>query len=486
METSQLDPAHMRLTRRAACDRCRTQKLRCVRVSLSDSAKCKRCENAGTSCHYSISKPAGRPPVNGSSSTASSSGQGKGLSEPGPQVRSLQRSSQGDNPAEPGRVPLAPSVMGNGEEQPESRAVGQQVDPFGPHSMAWSPGHDDLASLPSTNGWPTTQSPVIASVPRTPTATLPGFPEEEADWSSTLHAHDPVDAFSELNMRLYQSATVGSTLERDVNRPGKLLPFPTQFAGRVIDISSAFLALLKAIGGQRHRFGEPHANHLFWNGELLRDQHMRFTDRSSESSDDDSGGPRLEGDGHRFRRDANKLWKTSPPLADITTLLQLLACYLRLRQLHNILYTAIHQYMTTIPAEPRTAPYQGFHSPSRTDAMLEETGTRPPLFKDLQIGGVSLEDFHPFQVKFVLQIVVHILGEIEFSLGLPAAYRVSKELDDEEPGILGSSISPQLLKTVMQDQTSSFGRVGGESSIVLAMRERLSQLRKLLRGSINL
>ncbi|KAG2017103.1 hypothetical protein GB937_005700 [Aspergillus fischeri] len=124
--------------------------------------------NCGTSCHYSISKPAGRQPVNGSSSASSSSttvdgapGQAWRRSEPGQQVKSLQRNSQRDDPAEPERAPLVPLVTGNGEEQPESSAVDQQ--PFGPHSTAWSPSHDDLTSLPSTNGWPTTQSPLITS-----------------------------------------------------------------------------------------------------------------------------------------------------------------------------------------------------------------------------------------------------------------------------------------------------------------------------------
>ncbi|RAL09579.1 uncharacterized protein BO97DRAFT_427215 [Aspergillus homomorphus CBS 101889] len=258
--------------------------------------------------------------------------------------------------------------------------------------------------------------------------------------------HFWMQQFSELNMRLYQLAATSSTPERDNNRPRQPASFPTQYAGRVIDVSSAFLALLKAIGSHTHGIDDTDVNNLSWDrGERRRDQHMSFPEYSSESSEDEfgeRGGRSLEKDGRRSWRDAKKLRKTTPPLTDITTLLQLLACYLRLRRLHNILYIYIEQYMATTAA---TAAFRPTSSQETFNALGGGMGTgiQPPLFKDLHIGGAPLGDYHLFQVKFVLQIVVHILGEIEFSLGLPAVYRISKRPDDEGSGILGSSISPQ-------------------------------------------
>ena len=54
--------------------------------------------------------------------------------------------------------------------------------------------------------------------------------------------------------------------------------------------------------------------------------------------------------------------------------------------------------------------------------------------------------------------------------------RVSKKTDDEQPGILGARVSPQLLKTVMRDNAVPGGREGPNGSIVSAMRDRLSQV----------
>ena len=48
---------------RAACDRCRKQKLRCHRKHHSSNSKCERCTSAGTTCSFSASRRAGRPRV---------------------------------------------------------------------------------------------------------------------------------------------------------------------------------------------------------------------------------------------------------------------------------------------------------------------------------------------------------------------------------------------------------------------------------------
>lgn len=593
------------LARRAACDRCRAQKLRCVRLSHNNAAKCKRCESAGTTCHYSISKPAGRPSGNGPSSNASSSSISSSVAV---DVASGQRPNQN------GRERPSDTSMEDEEldvQEPfESAAIDQNPNnpaTFAPDDMAWSP-----TARPTTakiNGWQANQqTTMIPPIPNEPDLTLSGFSGEDCNWwaydstlggttspisweslgqagsthsfpwttmpwdsvirdtgqtgiapnrysmgtESTIPAptstgqlgakddcytesrapmkkppnsllvdlektntvvdqrgvasdketatgpHRWMQQFSELNLRLYQLASANSSLEQDTSCGGKLTPFPTELAGQVVDISSAFLDLLRAVGSRTQEDdGTVGAGQVSSQKEQIRlrnHRHHSFADFSSESSGEEHSDVERRSRGNRnlhIERDPEnsgglgKSGKNMSPLTDITTLLQLLACYLRLRDLHRILYTAIHHYMVcnTLTKSKTSSSQQ---NPSTTEQLSAGKFKQRPLFRGLQIGGTSLEDFHPFQVKFVLQITVHILGEIEHTLGLPGVDRVSKKTDDEQPGILGASVSPQLLKTVMRDNAVPGGRGGPDGSIVSAMRDRLSQLRKLLRGSINL
>ena len=55
--------------KRAACDRCRGQKLRCLRETPG-AGKCVRCNTAGAVCSFSLSKRAGRPPASATTNSA--------------------------------------------------------------------------------------------------------------------------------------------------------------------------------------------------------------------------------------------------------------------------------------------------------------------------------------------------------------------------------------------------------------------------------
>ncbi|SPO06300.1 uncharacterized protein DNG_08989 [Cephalotrichum gorgonifer] len=48
-------------SKRTACDRCRSQKLRCLQTEQHGSGPCARCQRAGTVCATSGAKPGGRP-----------------------------------------------------------------------------------------------------------------------------------------------------------------------------------------------------------------------------------------------------------------------------------------------------------------------------------------------------------------------------------------------------------------------------------------
>jgi len=69
--------------KRAACDRCRGQKLRCLREAPGgiSTGKCVRCNTAGAVCSFSVSKRAGRPPASATANSAERKARGKGLQE---------------------------------------------------------------------------------------------------------------------------------------------------------------------------------------------------------------------------------------------------------------------------------------------------------------------------------------------------------------------------------------------------------------------
>ncbi|KAJ6013610.1 C6 zinc finger domain protein [Penicillium herquei] len=601
------------LARRAACDRCRGQKLRCVRLSHSNAAKCKRCESAGTTCHYSISKPAGRPSGNGPVSNASSSSVESLVGIDAASGKKPNENERGPRLSRPGsRREKRPSdtTMRNEElddvpEPLESAPIDQtpnNAGTFAPDDMPWPP--TERPTTEKTNGWQANQQTIIIPpVFNDADMGLPGFSGEGRNWwcydstlgdttspptpweslgqtgpthsypwttmpwdsinrdhgqsgiaphhrhsmgaESTINApistdllggkddcyshslapdgslmdiertdtwvdrnsvsshkenatgpHMWMQQFSELNLRLYELASANSSLERDMSCGAKLALFPTQLTGQVIDISSAFLDLLCAVGSRAQKDGGIAGKDQISSKEeqiRLGNNLHSFADFSSESSGDEQSDVELRPRGNknrRFQRDPEESGieisgKNMSPFTDITTLLQLLACYLRLRDLHGILYAAIHHYVASNTlAESKTSFSQ--HRSFATEQLSTGKAKQRPLFKGLQIGGASLEGFHPFQVKFVLQIAVHILGEIENTLGLPSVDRVGKKTDDKQPDVLGAGISPQLLKTVMRDNAAPGGRGGSDGSTVLAIRNRLSQLRKLLRGSINL
>ena len=86
--------SHQQLGMRAACDRCRGQKLRCRREHQSGNAeagKCFRCNTADAVCSFSQSKRSGRPPASASSNITEPKSGGK--SSQGGQVSSKGKES---------------------------------------------------------------------------------------------------------------------------------------------------------------------------------------------------------------------------------------------------------------------------------------------------------------------------------------------------------------------------------------------------------
>lgn len=158
---------------------------------------------------------------------------------------------------------------------------------------------------------------------------------------------------------------------------------------------------------------------------------------------------------------------------DTATIFQLLTCYLRFIDLHSLFYTQIHDYLTQTLTH---------NNPSLPLPTLN-------IFPSLQIGEVSLADFQKFQVKLVVQISAHMLGEMEMALGLPDGYRISrrKPTPTHPPtprGILESSVSVEFVEMAMREEKGPAR--GAPRDRFASVREVLRRLKVLLRGTINI
>lgn len=153
------------------------------------------------------------------------------------------------------------------------------------------------------------------------------------------------------------------------------------------------------------------------------------------------------------------------------TVLQILTAYLRLTELHLALY--LHIQSTLSPNTPLARVTDS--SPISMLSPPLSDSTTPTIFPTLHIGGVSLASYSNFQLKFILQICVHHLGEIETILGLPAAFCV-QECCGSSRGIFhqyprGTEV---LIQTIMTQ--------AGET--LKGIRTVLRTLKDELRGSI--
>ena len=156
------------------------------------------------------------------------------------------------------------------------------------------------------------------------------------------------------------------------------------------------------------------------------------------------------------------------PMLDTAAKLQLLICYIRSTNLHFTLYEIIRHRLLMPDQRPH----------GNTGLSLERLSPLRPL---LQMGGISIASSGRFQLKILLQIAVHGLGQIEMALGLPQAFRVSRieACEGVNEGILGSSGDAQLLQTVMRGTSA-------DQNQVQAIRSVLGELKPELSGSIDI
>ena len=567
--------------KRAACDRCRGQKLRCLRQApgrTTEPGKCVRCSTAGAICCFSASKRAGRRP--NSSNVKPTDRKLKGKFPPRGQAATTERESlenetsnedmyedqQEDDDTD---QPMEGTFNSEDEVKAEQTNLGDvfipqplitsfmndtnwgpvadipwidecMAAPYDPDSVTTSTGLDSFIqdynwSLPTgspTSQFSHTQMPNFAAnlmaenvkahdelVPSSSTSTFGqkvldpqtiSTGAESADEPLTINmidarpmamdnsntigetTSDPVgfnkdvhhrrmQELSELGMSLY-SQVVSNEEYQQTQSSASSVPCE-QFVGDMLKSSATFLKLLGSFYPSSVSQESPSKASAWSSGdeEISPSEVSIFSDYSDVATNTStttattassdrrqtyqwrpSGStvslPSLYGNVNQSREDAK------PSVTDMTTILQLLTCYIRIIHLHSIFYTQIHDCLTS--------------RPNKRGNQLS------PVFPGMQIGDLCLDGFPNFQIKLLLQISTHLLGEIEKALGLPEGYRISIR-DPQSQGILEASVSVQFVEMTMRENMRT-GLMGIEKDRIQSIREKLGSLRCLLKGTINI
>lgn len=412
--------------KRTACDRCHGQKMRCIRDSASDGSKCNRCIAANAICRFSLARKAGRPLSNKQSEDPQRS----------QEHANLERTQSINDD-----LTLLPNLLG-------------------------SSGSSSIETSPSSGVLSIFDTPMLsddsASFLFSSSTSINGADGLDIDWGDEGIEKD-ANMFwgsTQFDMdELPQLTSLNDTSKGPMDAQGAGIPYDnhiqrlTSLSGEIFaqtnmhrnDLSpmdSIRILIAHAISSSSSLF-----DILSSLRETLSQQELKGVDHYTASALD-----------------------TESSHLDTATTLQILTVYIRLVQLHFTLYTRI-QAMVSPPNSP---------SASCTASTPSSSYFTPPAFPSLSIGGISLAAYSRFQLRFLLQICVHHLGEIETLLGLPAGLRVS-DVDEgsrEHGGLLDerNGVTPLLVQTIMM----------GAGAPVRGIGETLEQLKKALEGRIKI
>ena len=609
--------------RRAACDRCRGQKLRCIRED--QNGECIRCTTAGTTCRFSRSMRIGRPPniSNTASPTERRGKQKPGQGEPKPKVSNPGGKANDHLGSE--SVTRSPSMSlgdGNGEIDTARRYSSTEELVFGPSNSLSMHDSNALSAYPGSTGgmasfyagedlvdleefgsdfdWSFPQIPTLSkdipipasssvgSNQRAPHAGLGqnemlrnelqisesssridgtttlfdpasnnldsqvgtagdtrGMEEDSIDFnmgewdesdvggkrpfedtnsmpSVNEAQHRRMQDISELSMSLYslimtvdqQHRSQSDTQTTPLSLANNL---QDSFVGSVLNYSKAFLRILRSF--------HPSTSPSWLTRPLTQYSALSSSDSDASASDSASvfGDVTRTFNAHkrRSRQDSSLRSHCSvasrsafsssngsdshsrPNSTDMTTVFQLLTCYIRIIHVHSILYARILDHLLTfLPAHSHNRNRHKSAAPQQQQQQQQKPQEQqpPPLFPGMQVDGVPLDDFSVFQIKLMLQINTHVLGEIEMALGLPDGFRISARTPGTT-GVLETSVSVQFIEAMMREiETTMLASTGGrdgyrrtpvlgfgvEKDRISLIRENLVRLRKLLKGTINI
>ena len=274
--------------------------------------------------------------------------------------------------------------------------------------------------------------------------------------------HQLMQELSKLAMDLYAQLATSDPENHQLTSGGTVTAFQDHFIGSVLRSSDTFLTLLSS-------FSTPVS--LSSSSSLHSASSTSYRTTMYDSSDSGTSTPSLasESNDHGMnemvqasygKRPAGNSDELEPPTPiDMATVLQLLTCYIRVVHLHSIMHARMLDYMSAFLQ----------HNTQHVELI-------PPVFPNMQVGGVSLNRFGTFQIKLLMQISVHVLGEIESALGLPTEFRVGKSKGGKM-GVLGESVSGEFVKCLMNERS-------WRGKKLESVKEQLRSLRSVLKRAI--
>ena len=274
--------------------------------------------------------------------------------------------------------------------------------------------------------------------------------------------HQLMQELSKLAMDLYAQLATSDPENHQLTSGGTVTAFQDHFIGSVLRSSDTFLTLLSS-------FSSPVT--LSSSSSLHSASSTSYRTTIYDSSDSGTSTPSLasESNDHGMnemvqpsygKRPAGNSDELEPPTPiDMATVLQLLTCYIRVVHLHSIMHARMLDYMSAFLQ----------HNTQHVELI-------PPVFPNMQVGGVSLNRFGTFQIKLLMQISVHVLGEIESALGLPTEFRVGKSKGGKM-GVLGESVSGEFVKCLMNERS-------WRGKKLESVKEQLRSLRSVLKRAI--
>ena len=143
--------------------------------------------------------------------------------------------------------------------------------------------------------------------------------------------------------------------------------------------------------------------------------------------------------------------------SDVPTSLAILTCYIYLARIYSIIFSHIYNLLSS--------------------SSLAESD---PIFQGLQLSGFQLASHRNFQIEILMQISVHMLNQIETTLGLPDdRCTVGKSGGG---GVLEDSASRALLELVLNQEAMEGNE--GDGIGHKPLRQILDSIKRSLRGNM--
>ncbi|KAL4998838.1 hypothetical protein BDV10DRAFT_166401 [Aspergillus recurvatus] len=486
--------------RRLACDRCRGQKLKCVR--LGSSEKCQRCDTAKAVCTFGKPLPPGRRAstrVTAQEMRAQPSVPKSPVPLPRNEPEEIQPPSEASAPAgmlQPDSPGLAESSWVQGSDMDADNFYNQLYEEGGALDF------DDAMLDP----WPITADVVDDISLWQPIGltgngggnlileTHAGRPPQSQ--KRTLTAQEKREGPEKRPLSQVSGSTTGSS-EETVTAPNttglmqklmqlscalyelenRYLPngdssqtlmafysvFPTELAGQVLQAAIDFMGFLQYffLADEPSSYSPSHALAISRREQSLSD--LTDLDRSClqtfgslvPPSYDHMSLPPIS-----YPHSSSSEWPAARQVSipDKPTSLQLISNYMRLLRLYLLLHKSIYDYVRLTASTP---------------------GQRQPIWTDLTLGGTVLDQFADFHIKLVLQVAARLLEDIEFALGLPEGCRVGKmtAAEGSRRGILGTYVSSHFIEMCISEATA--GTDQGREAI-LRLRDIMHRLSSIL------